>query len=86
MTTVTILMPESLKVFVEEQAKTKGYGTVSEYLGELVREAQVREADAKLENLLLEGLSSGEDVEVTPEFWKDLKAEAILRLEQRAPK
>jgi hypothetical protein len=32
--------------------------------------------------LLLEGLESGEDIEVTPEFWKDLKAEAATLLKK----
>lgn len=30
MTTVTISLPESLKMFIEEQIATKGYGNVSE--------------------------------------------------------
>ena len=34
------------------------------------------EEDAQLETLLLEGLAGGADIPVTPEFWKDLKAEA----------
>jgi hypothetical protein len=34
------------------------------------------EADARLEALLLEGLAGGADIPVTPELWKDLKAEA----------
>lgn len=32
--------------------------------------------DTHLEALLLEGLESGEEVQVTPEFWRDLKEEA----------
>ena len=84
MPTVTISIPESLKTFVEEQVRTRGYGNVSEYFRTLLREAQAREADARLEKLLLEGLDSGEDVEVTPEFWKELRAEAAKRLHRRA--
>jgi hypothetical protein len=30
----------------------------------------------RLETLLLEGLAGGDDIPVTPEFWKDLKAGA----------
>ena len=76
MTTVTISLPESLRAFINHQLATKGYGNVSEYFRSLLREAQKEEEDGRLEVLLLEGLASGDDVPVTPEFWKDLKAEA----------
>ena len=76
MTTVTISLPESLKEFVDAQIATKGYGNVSEYFRSLLREAQQKEADARLEALLLEGLASGDPIPVTKEFWADLKAEA----------
>ena len=76
MTTVTISLPESLKAFIESQIATKGYGNVSEYFRSLLRDAQKEEEDARLETLLLEGLASGDDIPMTREFWKDLKAEA----------
>jgi len=76
MTTVTISLPESLRAFIDHQLATKGYGNVSEYFRSLLRAAQKEEEDGRLEVLLLEGLASGDDVPVTPEFWKDLKTEA----------
>ncbi len=57
MTTVTISLPESLKAFIDTQLATKGYGN-SEYFRSLLREAQSKEHDARLEALLLEGLAS----------------------------
>jgi antitoxin ParD1/3/4 len=45
----------------------------------LLREAQAKEEeeeDAKLEALLMEGFTSGEDVSLSREFWRELKAEA----------
>lgn len=82
MTTVTISLPESLKAFVDAQLATKGYGNVSEYFRSLLREAQAKEQGARLEALLLEGLSSGDGIRLTPEFWRDLKAEAAQLAEQ----
>ena len=58
MTTVTISLPDSLRVFVDAQLATKGYGNVSEYFRSLLREAQAKEQDARLEALVLEGLAS----------------------------
>lgn len=86
MMTVTISMPQSLRKFVDTQMKRKGFGNVSEYFRALVREQQTKEADSQLEALLLEGLESGEDIKVTPEFWKDLKTEAAALLKKQPPK
>jgi antitoxin ParD1/3/4 len=78
MTTVTISLPESLKAFVDEQLATKGYGNVSEYFRSLLRAAQEREEDTRLENLLVDGLKTGgDDIPLTRQFWKDLKLEAM---------
>ena len=58
MPNVTISLPDSLKAFVDDQLATKGYGNVSEYFRGLLREAQAKEEEARLEALLLEGLAS----------------------------
>jgi len=76
MTTVTISLPESLKTFIDKQMASKGYGNVSEYFRTLLREAQAKEEDARLESLLVEGLTSGEDIPLRKEFWRELKADA----------
>jgi antitoxin ParD1/3/4 len=76
MTTVTISLPESLKQFVESQLSAKGFGNVSEYFRSLVREAQAREEEARIEKLLLEGLASGDGVPVDKAFWAELRADA----------
>jgi antitoxin ParD1/3/4 len=83
MTTVTISLPESLKEFIEVEVHTKGYGNVSEYVRGLLRAEQAKRADDALETLLLEGLASGEDVALTPAFWKELKADAAKILAKK---
>lgn len=84
MTTLTISLPDSLRQFIDQQVKTKGYGNTSEYLRTLVRDAQAAEAVNRLEALLLEGLQSdGDDVEADAQFWTDLKAEAASLLAKR---
>jgi antitoxin ParD1/3/4 len=72
---VTIFLPESLKEFIDHQLATKGYGNVSGYFRSLVRDAQKGRSCGSAGSLLLGGLA-GPDIPVTPEFWKDLKAEA----------
>jgi antitoxin ParD1/3/4 len=77
--TVTISLPDSLKAFVDVQLATKGYGNVSEYFRSLLRDAQAKDEDARLETLLLEGLAS-RSLPLNQEFWKrvEAKAEAVL--------
>jgi antitoxin ParD1/3/4 len=79
MTTVTISLPDSLRTFIDTQLATKGYGNVSEYFRSLLREAQAKEEDARLEALLLEGLAS-KSIPLDDAFWKRLEAktEAII--------
>jgi len=55
MTTMNISLPDSLKSFVDEQVASRGYGTSSEYLRELIRRDQDR---ARLRALMLEGAAS----------------------------
>ena len=83
MPTVTISLPESLKQFLDHQVSNKGYGNVSEYFRTLLREAQEKERDASLKELLLQGLSSGRDIPLTDQFWKDLRSEALQLMEKR---
>jgi antitoxin ParD1/3/4 len=79
MTTVTISLPDSLKAFIDSQLANKGYGNVSEYFRSLLREAQAKEEDARLEALLLEGLAS-KRLPLDGDFWKrvEAKTEAII--------
>jgi antitoxin ParD1/3/4 len=79
MTTVTISLPDSLKAFVETQLATKGFGNVSEYFRSLLREAQEKEQDARLEALLLEGLAS-KSIPLDADFRRGLevKVEQVL--------
>lgn len=79
MTSLNISLPQSLKDFVEDQVSSHGFSTPSEYVRSLIRDEQKRRAAQRLETLLLEGLESGEPIEITPEFWERKRVE----LEQR---
>jgi antitoxin ParD1/3/4 len=58
LTSINISLPEPMKQFVEEQVNRGGYSTVSEYLRELIREAQRRREREEREAKLLAGLQS----------------------------
>lgn len=65
---MTISLPEPMREFVEAEVSSGNYGSASELFRELVRERQKRKAQERLETLLLEGLESGQPIEVTPEY------------------
>ena len=58
MTSMNISVPDSLKEFVEQQVEKGGYGTASEYLRELIREAQRRVEREETEAKLIEALAA----------------------------
>lgn len=51
-------MPESMRSYVEDRVKFGGYGTISEYLRDLIRTEQKKEQQ-RFEMLLKEGFESG---------------------------
>jgi antitoxin ParD1/3/4 len=72
MTSMNISLPEPLKLFVEEQVSKGGYSTASEYLRELIREAQRRTDRQELEAKLLAGLNSPTS-EMSADEWAALR-------------
>jgi antitoxin ParD1/3/4 len=82
MTSMNVSLPDELKEYVEAQTRSS-YSTPSEYVRELIRHDQKRRATEKLDALLLEGLNSGDSLPVDAAFWRDLKKEALARLEIR---
>lgn len=83
MPNVTISLPEQMKDFVHQQMTSRGFGNVSEYFRTLLREAQEKERTLRLEELLLIGLNSGEDIPLDNKFWRDLRGEALRAIEKR---
>lgn len=73
MPTINISLSENLREFVESQVRSGGYSSVSEFMRVLVRREQRERDREKLELRILEGLSSGEPAEVTPEMWEQLR-------------
>lgn len=79
MPSMNISLPEPMRAWVEEQVATGGYSTASEFFRQLVRDAQKRQESERVDALLVEGLQSGNPVEVTDEFW----ARTRRRIEER---
>lgn len=82
MRSMNISLPDSMKSFVESEVASGGYGTASEFIRELLRDAQKRKARARVDALLLDGLQS-EASEMTQADWKELKRRVRARARPR---
>jgi antitoxin ParD1/3/4 len=78
MTTMNISLPEPLKLFVEEQVSNGGFSTASEYLRELILEAQRRKDRQELDAKPLAGLQSPTS-EMTADDWTALRERILAR-------
>jgi antitoxin ParD1/3/4 len=86
-TTMNISLPEEMKAFVEDRATQEGFGTVSEYVTAIIREAQERHAAREqLDILLLEGLNSGAGTPLTESDLEHIRHEGKKLIAQRKGK
>jgi len=81
MSTMNISLPESLKTFVDEQVSQRGYGTSSEYVRELIRKEQDREA---LRALLMNGAATAAAAPADTAYFEKLRARARKAAKSRA--
>jgi antitoxin ParD1/3/4 len=79
MNTMNIAIPEQLKSFVQRQVERRGYSSVSEYVRDLIRGDQERQAIAALETEILKGLDSGPSTPMTKADWHDIRTEVRRR-------
>lgn len=70
---MNISLPEGLKSFVDEQVATRGYGTSSEYVRELIRKDQDRQ---RLRALMLEGAASAQGHPANKSYFAELRKRA----------
>jgi len=74
---MNISLPDSMKAFVDQRVKARGYGSHSEYLRDLVRRDELDAAKDKLRALVAEGLASPPG-----RAWGDLKVSLVSRAEE----
>ena len=67
---MNISLPDALKAFVDEQVETRGYGTSSEYVRELIRKEQDR---LRLRGLLLDAAESPPDSPADAAYFNRLR-------------
>lgn len=85
MESMNISLPDPLKRFVEAQISSGRYGSVSEYMRELIRLDEKRKAQERLEGFLMDGLSSSVS-EMKAKDWDDLRKNVMSRRAKRSSK
>ncbi len=82
-TSMNISLPESLREFVDAQVSKGGFSSASEYVRQLIREAQDH---ATVETKLLEAIERGGKGELNADYWrqKDSHIADLIRKKARA--
>ena len=75
-TSMNVSLPDGLKEYVKERVAEGDYSTPSDFVRDLIRADMQRRGRQKLEQMLLEGIASGEAEDVTPEYLARLRGEA----------
>jgi len=70
MSTMNISLPDEMKAFIDEQVATRGFGTSSEYVRDLLRREQDR---LHLRQLILDGVASGRGVVADETYFESLR-------------
>jgi antitoxin ParD1/3/4 len=83
MPSLNISLPAPLREWIDAQIKGGRYGNASEYLRELIRRDQERQARERLEELLLDGVKSGSASPLTKKDWAELRTAIAERLQKR---
>lgn len=84
--TLNISLPDTMKAEVEEIIATEGYGNTSEFFRDLVRNYLKERRARKIEDLLLEGINSGESTPLTKTDFEKIKERGLQRIQQKLNK
>ena len=79
---MNVSLPKDQKAFVDRRVEAGGFGSVSDYVRELIRRDQRERTREEVEQRLLSALESPRD-ELSREDWAKLKEEVHTRAEAR---
>lgn len=79
-----IALSEESEAFVQREWRARGFESASAFVESLLRDAQRQSAHDRAEQLVLEGVASGEPIIADDAFWSRLRSELNSRI--RYPK
>ena len=83
---MNVSLPREQKEFVESRVAAARHGSVSEYIRALIRRDEKEVAREKLEQMLIEGLESGDPIPLTQETWAELQRKLEQHRQQKRRK
>lgn len=81
MTTLNISLPQNLREWIDARIMKGDYNSASDYMRDLIRNDQKKYID--LDEVLLEGINSGNPVEASAHFWEKKRQRLPQRLNAR---
>ena len=79
----SVPVTRELDAEVRKRMREGGFSSVAEYVRTALRADLEHARKDRLEQLLLDGLESGNGTEVTPEYWEERRRELNSRLAKR---
>lgn len=84
--TMNISLPPAMKKWVDQQVKERGFGTSSEFVRHVLREAWEARAAQDVESKLLEGVASGRSTPMTDADWDRIRRVGKRRITEAKAK
>jgi antitoxin ParD1/3/4 len=75
-TTMNVSLPIELKKWVDEQVRSGGYGTASEYLRDMLRRARDRQVRRRIDAMLVEAVEEGATTVMDRADWASIRKAA----------
>lgn len=82
---MSFALPEAMRSYVDQRVRSGQYGNTGEYLRELIRRDQEKEASKRLRELIKAGLDSGPGQALTPRHAAPLRKRALGDLRRGPP-
>ena len=76
---MNISLPETLKRFAKARAEEGGYSNPSDYVRALIRDDRKTVEKEKLDQMLLEGLASGDPKVLDEAEWESIRTDILAR-------
>ncbi len=80
---MNVTLPDSMREWIETQAQMYGHSSPDGYVTELLREERQR-LQSDIDQKLIEGLDSGDPVEINDEFWAERQRILAERVKHHA--
>ena len=73
---MNVSLPKELKKWVDQQVRAGDYGTASEYVRDMLRQARQRQMRRHLDEMLIQSIDSGANIPMNQSDWTSIRRSA----------